>query len=348
MPSNRKFALYFAWDKRDEAGRPLDKLNNRFPALYELRRAAWPMLQRFKSGDQGIAGFLDRVVLGDFAAFLRIVAVETGVEPTVMAGRDLDGTAHSLYEALAGDPHTLIIVSLDHFRAKRMPSTEDVAALRTFLARPDAILVVCPHHYIGGDEDDEEEQDDGQLFQLRVQEHQHHGDTLVPGVQRLGGYARAVLAALELPVENLYGLRPDIRPDGQPAPLAVEHALDAEKFLGGDRSLPVRSFNAHPHLPHLRPIGPGIDAFRVLARQPICHEATRHPERHPFTAEGNTHFNALLWAPPAGERRGQVLVCDATVWSAAFHGVDSLTNFWRNLAARPVGRVPVDGASGGG
>jgi len=332
MPSNRKFALYFAWDKQDEAGRPLNKLNNRFPTLYELRRAAWPSLQRFKGGEQGIAGFLDRVVEGDFVTFRQIIAKETGVEPSILAGRDFDGTAHSLREALVDNPHTVIIVSLDHFRAELAPSAQDVAALRAFLAREDSILVVCPHHYIGGDEDDDDECDEGEIFQRRIQEHRHHGDSLVPGVQRLGCYARAVLAALDLPVVNIYGLRPANRSDGQPTSLDVAKELDAEQFLGGDHSLPVRSFNAHPHLPHLQPVGPGVASYRVLARQLVSPES----EPHPFVAAGNTHFNALLWAPPVGERRGHVLVCDATIWSAAFGGVDSLTNFWSNLANRPV------------
>lgn len=332
MPSNRKFALYFAWDKQDEAGRPLDKLNNRFPALYELRRAAWPILQYLKGGEQGIAGFLDRVVLGDFAAFLQIVTEETGVDPTVITGRELDGTGHPLCEVFASNPHTVVIVSIDHFRSQRSPSTEDIAKLRMFLACPESMLIVCPHHYVGGEEDDEDERNEGEILRRQVQEHRHHGDSLVPGVQRLGGYARSLLAALELPVENLYGLRPAIGTDGQPAWLEVARELDEEQFLGGDRSLTVRNFNAHPHLPHLQPVGPGVAAYRVLARQLISPEA----EPHPFFAEGNTHFNALLWAPPLGERRGHVLVCDATIWSAAFMGVDSLMNFWRNLAARPV------------
>ncbi|MFQ0833596.1 hypothetical protein [Citrobacter gillenii] len=330
MPSNRRVTLYFAWDKLDESGRALGKLNNRFPALYELRRATWPMLQHFKGSDQGIAGFLDRVVLGDFSTFLQVVAEETGIEPTVISGRESDGIEHSLREVLVSEPHTIIIVSLDHFRTHRLPSTEDISELRKFLASPEAMLIVCPHHYVGGEDDDEDEY--GKDVERQILEHRHHGDILVPAVQRLGGYARALLAALELPIENLYGLRPALDNDGQPAQLEVDRILDDEQFLGGEHSLPVHNFNAHPHLPHLKPVGAGIEAYRVLARQLISPEA----EPHPFVNEGNTHFNVLLWAPPKGERRGHVLVCDATIWSTAFKGGESLKNFWRNLATRPV------------
>jgi hypothetical protein len=331
MTSGRRFALYFAWDKQEEARRPLEMLNDRFPALFELRRAAWPMLRSLQDGEQGIAGFLDRIVLGDFEMFLGVVAEETGVAPYVIASRDLDGTAHSLSEALLGGTHTLIVVSLDHFRTSQEPTTDDLAEVRAFLARPETVLVVCPHHYIGGD-DDGETDGDGEIFHRRVEEHRHHGDPMVPGAQRLGGYARSLLAGLGLPVDNLYGLRPATGSGGQPAPLEVARALDTDGFLGGDGSHPVTKFNAHPHLPHLQPVGAAKAAYKVLARQPIDLDA----ESHPFTAAGNTAFNALLWAPPDGDRRGHVLVCDATLWSAAFKGVDSLTNFWRNLAARPV------------
>jgi hypothetical protein len=64
-------------------------------------------------------------------------------------------------------------------------------------------------------------------------------------------------------------------------------------------------------------VGSAMAAYRVLARQHFNLEA----ETHPFTAAGNTHFSALWWAPTAGARRGHVLVCDATVWSAAFKGL---------------------------
>jgi hypothetical protein len=193
-----------------------------------------------------------------------------------------------------------------------------MAAARAFLARPHTVLAVCPHHLVGLD--------------TPVAEHAHHGDPNVPATQQLGGYARALLAGLGLPVENRYGLSPATDADGTPAALEISHGLDEQRFLGGDAALPVTTFNAHPHLPHLEPVGAAANLYRVLARQAI----NRHAPAHPFTADGNRAFNALLWAPPDGDRKGHVLVCDATLWSAAFKGVDSLANFWRNLARMPV------------
>ncbi len=136
---------------------------------------------------------------------------------------------------------------------------------------------------------------------------------------------------------NLYGLRPAAGPDGEPAPLEIAPGQDELHLLGGAGRLAVDTFNAHGHLPHLQPHAESAAAYRVLARQRIAAQATPHP----YTDAGATHFNALLWAPPAGARQGHVLVCDATLWSAAFNGLASLGNFWRNLASIPLAREHV-------
>jgi hypothetical protein len=40
--SARQVAMYFAWSRPDEAAAPLGILEDRFPALFELRRLRWP------------------------------------------------------------------------------------------------------------------------------------------------------------------------------------------------------------------------------------------------------------------------------------------------------------------
>ena len=71
--------------------------------------------------------------------------------------------------------------------------------------------------------------------------------------------------------------------------------------------------------------------LRVLAR---LARAAIDPDRpHPFSAAGNTEFNALLWMPPAGKRAGDILVMDSTHFTTLFGGTDSLKAFWRNLAS---------------
>lgn len=318
MKSERHFTVYFTWDKPFEAAKPLGQLEERFPALFELRRQEWPGLDEMRTGPQGIDGFLDRIVLGDFRRFAEVVEEETGQAPVLVSARESDSSRHSLADLLAAAPDTVIVVSLDHMDSAQLPDEQDLAAIRTFLARPQTMLAVCPHHFVGAD--------------TQLAEHQHHGDPSVPATQQLGGYARALLAGLGLPVSNLYGLSPAIDADGTPAALEISRELDEQQLLGGGTALPVTTFNAHPHLPHLQPVGAAETIYRVLARQAI----NRHAPAHPFTANGNWTFNALLWAPPEDNRKGHVLVCDATIWSAAFKGLDSLANFWRNLARIPV------------
>ena len=89
----------------------------------------------------------------------------------------------------------------------------------------------------------------------------------------------------------------------------------------------VTTFNFHPHLPHYELTEPEGDSVRVLGRQRI------DPDRpHPFTAAGNTEFNALIWMPPAAQRAGDIVLIDSTNFTTLFGGTESLKNFWHNLA----------------
>jgi len=42
----RRIAMYFAWDRAAESNAPLGELDNRFPALFEVRRLFWPWFAR--------------------------------------------------------------------------------------------------------------------------------------------------------------------------------------------------------------------------------------------------------------------------------------------------------------
>jgi hypothetical protein len=50
-----------------------------------------------------------------------------------------------------------------------------------------------------------------------------------------------------------------------------------------------------------------------------------------MTLSGETEFNTLVWAPPAGDRAGDIVVCDSTVFSTLFGADESLERFWKNL-----------------
>ncbi len=89
----------------------------------------------------------------------------------------------------------------------------------------------------------------------------------------------------------------------------------------------VNTFNFHMHLPHYAVTTEDPNLIHVLARQPID---MTHP--HPFIEAGNTEFNMFLWMPPSGERAGDILLADSTIFTTLFGGDESLERFWKNLA----------------
>jgi hypothetical protein len=312
--SARRLGLYFSWNRTDETGIEYGQLDNRYPALFELRRAFWPGLEPLADADQGVAGFLDRIVLADFERFRQVTRAVTGHEVPLI--QRVSATTRLLDPTLLDHLDTLIVISLDHLRTRQEAQPEEIAAVTQFLSRENACLVVCPHHYIG----------DAPETGARLEELEHHGDRLVPSQQLIGGFARSLLRGLNLPVLNRYGLRPAAAPDGSPELLQRFPDLDRLDILNG-----VSVFNLHPHLPHLDVPPESASRFHVLARQSIDTGA----KSHPFVTAGNAHFNALLWAPPHDRVAGQVLICDATLWSSAFGGLASLEQFWKNIAQVP-------------
>jgi hypothetical protein len=131
------------------------------------------------------------------------------------------------------------------------------------------------------------------------------------------------MKALDVPVHNKWGLRPAVVEDTREiALLTAIRDLDTPRLLDN-----VTTFNFHPHLPRYELTAPESDSICVPGRQPI------DPNRpHPFTAAGNTEFNALIWMPPSGERAGDIILVDSTNFTTLFGGTESLTNFWHNLA----------------
>lgn len=311
---SRRFSLYFSWDRSSETRLPPGSLDDRYPTLFEIRRQLWP---RFGPDwlrdhpEQDVHGFLDLVVRRDFEPFAAAVSEATGQPVRVAERRGRAPTLTLLDAALLDQTDSLVLVSLDHLTNDTLPQPDEVEAVRAFLAREESCLIVAPHHDIGED------------AQQRVVEQRHHGDALVPSRQRVGGFAAALLAALDLPIRSRYGLCPAVSAPGEPAPLLVDRERDRLGILDG-----VDTFNAHPHLPHLEVAAAARPSVLTLARQRI------HPDAppHPFVDAGNAVFDAFHWIPPAGARRGQLFVCDATLFSAAFGGQASLTRLWRNLA----------------
>jgi hypothetical protein len=62
--SNRRVLLYYSWSRPGEIGAPITIIDDRFPALFELRRIFYPRFEGMSDPEcieQGIAGFLDHI-----------------------------------------------------------------------------------------------------------------------------------------------------------------------------------------------------------------------------------------------------------------------------------------------
>jgi hypothetical protein len=312
----RRISIYWTWSYPWEAQRDPAAMENRFSTITEVRNVTWPAYEtpeyRAENFLQGIAGTLE-LFHRSTLDFQRIVGELTGHPVAVFQRVDQAGYHLPIDERILADTDTLMVFGLDHLPADQEATSDEVAALRQWLRRDGTCLLLAPHHDVGFTDD---------LAQRQI-EYEHHGDRLVPRQQRFTRYLRSLMTQLDVPVHNIWGLRPAVI-DGtrEIAPLTAFHDLDELGLLRD-----VTTFNFHQHLPHYqltRPDGPDL---RVLGRQRV------DPHRpHPFTAAGHTEFNALVWMPPERERAGDIVLIDSTHFTTLFGGTDSLRNLWRNIA----------------
>jgi hypothetical protein len=322
MDGKHSVAVYFSLSQQDEIAAPLAILENRFAALFEVRRLFWPRFENFadpEKFDQGIAGFIDNILLENFREFLRLAQEWTERPVRVAQRRTLDSQVPLDAEFLS-EIDTLIIISFDSLRTQQQASSREIAAIQNFLKDPSHLVFVCPHHDIGNLEGVSPDQ-----WRSRQEaEFHHHGDPAIPAQQRFGGFGVSLLHGLGLQVRNRFGLHPARAADGEPAPLAIMAQADRLELLNE-----VTTFNLHPHLPHFEISSDSAGKIEVLARQEIDLEATPHP----FVQAGNRSFNALLQTT-RDFAAAALLVCDATTWSSTAGGLDSLHRFWHNVVRR--------------
>ncbi|HEY2753337.1 hypothetical protein [Phenylobacterium sp.] len=312
----RRLSIYISWSYPGEANRNVTELDNRFSTLTEVRRVLWPAYEVPRFADplqfqQGIAGALE-LFFWSWVPFQTLVQEVSGERVPVFQRVDQAGFGLPLDERVLDDVDTLLVFSLDHSVTGQEPSAAEIEAVSEFLKREGTCLLVGPHHDVGSADD----------LDRRAIEYAHHGDALVPRQQRFGLYGRTLLQALGVPVENRHALRPAMLPGSNKiAPLTIARDLDSKGWLEG-----VESFNFHMHLPHYAVTREDGTAL-VLAKQPL--DLTRP---HPFSDAGEREFNSLVWAPPRGDRAGDILVADSTIFSTLFGGDQSLERFWKNLA----------------
>jgi hypothetical protein len=327
--SDRNVLVYYAWSRPAEVGAPLEIIENRFPTLFESRRMLFPRYEEFSDParfNQSVAGFLDHIMKQNFAAFVDFASRDTG-HPVIEIERVADEERLTpLDSTLLQGIDTLIVISFDSLRSGQEANAAEIEAIRAFLAKPDNVAFICPHHDIG----ESSGLDHDARLHRQEADFLHHGDRTIPPQQRFGGFARTLLAGLGVPVENRFGLHPAAEPDGSPTPILVDHRLDRLHLLDG-----VKTFNLHPHLPHMERLGDVTTRLDVLARQKIDLNAPPHP----FTSDGRDTLDALLQSRPT-VFAGTLLVGDATLWSSTAGGVESLHQLWANVVRRPAATGP--------
>ena len=314
----RRFSVYWTWSYPWEANRDVTEMDNRFSTMTEVRRVTWPAYESIEYSEkaflQGIAGTLELFHLS-IVSFQTLVGEVTGQPVGVYQRIDQAGQRLPIDERVLADTDTLMVFGLDHLVTEQEASSDEIEAIREFLKREGTCLVLSPHHDVGVSTD----------LRERAMEYAHHGDPLVPRQQRFGKYTRSLMKGLGVPVENRYGLRPaTVSGTSRLVPLSITGDLDTRRWLDG-----VGTFNFHMHLPHYAVTTDDPKAIHVLARQPIDMS-----KPHPFIEAGNREFNMFLWMPPCGERAGDILLADSTIFTTLFGGDESLERFWKNVATR--------------
>jgi hypothetical protein len=317
----RRIVLYFAWDRVAEAAAPLSVLDDRFPALFEVRRLFWPSYEALGNAaisEQGIASFIDQIFLPNYRLFAQLTESWTQ-QPVRVLHRRSNAAPVWLDRELLGECDTLIIISFDTRHSGQEVTPAETAAVREFLAHPDHTVFVCPHHDIG------DEGDQAEPLAIQKAEFEHHGDKAIPGQQRFGYFALSLMRSLGIPIRNRFGFRPAVAADGQPTPF-VRVSADHVGLLAD-----VATLNLHAHLPHFERLAQSAALLEVVVRQRIDERAPAHP----FAPESR-ELDSVLQSR-AGLFEGTLFVTDPTLWNSAAGGLSEVKKVWHNVAlARPA------------
>src|ERR1700728_2012627 len=123
----RQVLLYFAWSRPGETGAPLVIIEDRFPAVFELRRLFYPQFEQLSDidkFDQGIAGFLDHIQKPNFQAFAKQAEVLTG-RPVIQIERAADDGATTPLDANLADVDSIVVISFDSIRTEQVATTAE-------------------------------------------------------------------------------------------------------------------------------------------------------------------------------------------------------------------------------
>src|ERR1700730_17481019 len=197
----RRVSIYWTWSYPWEANRDTTNFDNRFSTMTEVRRVAWPSYEGTEWDEkhflQGIAGTLE-LFHRSTLAFQKVVGKVTGHPVAVFQRIDQAGYKLPIDERILADTDTLMVFGLDHLLSEQEAAPGEIEAVREWLEREGTCLLLAPHHDVGFTDD----------YDQRQVEYEHHGDRLVPRQQRFSQYTRSLMRALDVPVHNIWGLRP--------------------------------------------------------------------------------------------------------------------------------------------
>ena len=231
----RRLSIYWTWSYPWESQRDPAEMENRFSTMTEVRNVLWPDYEtpEWSAAQflQGIAGTLE-LFHRSALSFQQIAGEATGHPVAVFQRIDQAGYKLPIDERILADTDTLMVFGLDHLPSEQVAASDEVAAIREWLKREDTCLLLAPHHDVGFTSD----------LKQRQMEYLHHGDPLVPRQQRFSQYTRSLMKALDVPVNNMWGLRPAVvKGTREIAPLTAFHDVDK---LGLLKNVPT--FNWKP------------------------------------------------------------------------------------------------------
>jgi len=144
-------------------------MDNRFSTITEVRRVAWPKYESIEFSEkmflQGIAGTLELFHLS-LLRFQQLVGEITENPVAVYQRIDQAGQKQPLDERVLEDTDTMMVFGLDHVLTEQEATSDEIEALRKFLAREGTCLILGPRHDVGVSSDLKE----------RAMEYAHHGD----------------------------------------------------------------------------------------------------------------------------------------------------------------------------
>src|SRR5271169_5798754 len=197
----RRVSIYWTWSYPWESQRDAAAMENRFSTMTEVRTVLWPNYEtpEYSAAQflQGIAGTLE-LFHRSTLSFQQIAGEATGHPVAVFQRIDQAGYKQPIDERILADCDTLMVFGLDHLLSEQEAGPEEVEAIQKWLKREGTCLLLAPHHDVGFTDD----------LQQRQMEYLHHGDVLVPRQQRFTRYVRSLMAALDTPVHNIWGLCP--------------------------------------------------------------------------------------------------------------------------------------------